>query len=247
MSLLVLAENTQEIDDESVKIDQIDPLGDGATNQTIVETDSIQVRDESTANDKDNALNANDAASDTVHEYGANEVDGYNEDNDIFSWSLTNISVQSASNDDSNAYALPKTVYDMKKNMNFVTATTSTPIHVNPLGSQIQAPQDATAEILSPALNNMCIELKGEKSPINEKDLMAVESILNASYENVNSSDDDVLIHKDEYIPRPISNMVNLQIKWTNGFQLGRFQRIIVSRQAFHKDFNGLMHRSTTS
>lgn len=206
MPLLVLAENSQKVDDQLIPTDQNDPLvlsGD-TSKHTANENDSNQARDSSTASDKENVPDVNDAANENVLNIG-DEVD-----QNVSSATSNTSATQFAPNEKTSASFLPST--HMVPNLNFAFATTSTPKRSFPLESRMQPPK-VSAEMLASAINTVQVELKPELPPMDEEDHQAVEDIFNSSYEMVNVSDDDILIHKDEYVPRPMSNSVKLQVK----------------------------------
>lgn len=71
--------------------------------------------------------------------------------------------------------------------------------------------------VLSVALNsalNIQVKKEPEFFPMNDEDCNAVISIFDGSYEKVDDSDDDVLIHRNDVIPPPMkTDAVNYMVK----------------------------------
>lgn len=76
---------------------------------------------------------------------------------------------------------------------------------------------DIDQNILSEAINSsLNIQIKHEPvfSPLNDEDCGLVGNILDGSFEKVNDSDDDILIHRNDIVPQPKKdNMIPYTVK----------------------------------
>lgn len=66
------------------------------------------------------------------------------------------------------------------------------------------------SNIFTMASNSTVVQVKKEPqfSPMDEEDADVVANIFDGSYEKLNDSDDDILIHRNDYVPAPITDAV---------------------------------------
>lgn len=109
----------------------------------------------------------------------------------------------------------------------FDLANSSTPKAAVSCGKQAKSPPKSTSEsavvtaqLLSSVLNSVLQmeqpnNFKEEPAfdQLNNEDAQALEDVFNESYENCDTSGDDILIRKEEVVPRPIAERSKYQVK----------------------------------
>lgn len=191
---------------ESSGIEDFDPLDNDANISTGLNALNFSQNDvEITADNSGNNGNSSTAGanSSTATEFDASNVlasdgnstaDGHNNDSSMLSRS-------NDTNDTTEATALGSglsTACDENDLLASVRASTSSANSSGP---------DANSNSLASAV----VQVKKEPqfSQMDEEDADVVANLFDGSYEKLNDSDDDILIHRNDYVPAPITDAID--------------------------------------